>query len=132
MQGHTRQCLYPQDAQINLCELGHHGSFPSPACAALLHHNCSAAKAANQTQCHQCIQAVQREHRAAAAANCTQSQLWDFCEAAHGETELRACAPIDGISPFFSVSTCSRMPRFEDCAWSAAPCQYSPYDPPGQ
>ena len=101
---------------------------PSPACDALLHANCSAARASkNHTTCQHCV--FRLTPAARSNSNCTSTQLRNFCELR--SVELRKCAPIEGINAFFSVATCSSMPQFKQCTWSASPCVYSPYFPPG-
>jgi hypothetical protein len=137
--GKTRQCQYPQDVDADLCDVrsAKHGEPPSsPACTALLKRSCSLALASgNYTVCSRCIVDVRRAGAGpnASTANCTSHQLSNFCRSVRpgAPTVLRRCAPIGGIPAVFAVATYSTRPRFEDCTWSASPCVYTPYFPPG-
>lgn len=135
--GKTRQCQYPQDAGTNLCDVRAakpDDPPPSAMCTALLKGACSLALGSiNYTACNDCILDLRRSN-ASSQADCTSRQLSNFCRSHKpgAAKMLRKCAPIEGISDFFAVATCSMHPKFEDCQWSASPCVYTPYFPPGK
>ena len=102
MMGKTRQCLFPQDAETNICDVHGKDRIPSASCTALLDQNCSVFKAVaistgNKTACERCVFRLRHATRnVTGAANCTTHQLSEFCNPprADGPIELRKCAPI--------------------------------------
>lgn len=127
MIGKTRQCLYPQDAKTNMCDVHGQDSMPSAACAVLLDKNCSASKAeaistGNKTTCERCVFHLRHAvGNVTGAANCTTRQLGEFCNPPRldGSIELRKCAPVQvrPATKFWAISISSVFAR--RISWSA-------------